>query len=83
MHPRDRAMSARLLEEAQEALNSMEGFADEAERQRGTVRPDGGGAPQSAAPAATTNAMQQRRTVRPHGSGAPQSVALTRGRAAF
>ena len=31
VHPQDRAMSARLLEEAQEAPNPMEGFADEAE----------------------------------------------------
>ena len=31
MHPRDRAMSAQLPEEAQEPPNPMEGFADEAE----------------------------------------------------
>ena len=31
MHPRDRAMSAQLLEEAQEPPNPMEGRADEAE----------------------------------------------------
>ena len=31
VHPRDRARSAQLLEEAQEPPNPMEGFADEAE----------------------------------------------------
>ena len=37
--------------------------------------PDGSGAPQSAAPAATTNATRQRGTVCPDGGGAPQSAA--------
>ena len=47
------------------------------------ARPDGSGAPQSAAPHAKTSAARQRATARPDDSGAPQPAALNNGASKF